>query len=99
MNPQQPLRFGMIGFFHAGDDSLVPDDRRDVASQHEEVGFPAPLYPEYNNSFTMRTSYLAFYVNDAIVSSPQTRSDLQMETVTRHTYVSGLPEARNNPHW
>lgn len=48
------------------EDSLVHDNRRDVASQHGEIVFPA-LCPEYIISFTMCASYLAFYVNDAVV--------------------------------
>jgi hypothetical protein len=53
MNPQQLLRFGEIGSLYVtSDDSLVRDNRRDVASQHGEIDFPAPLCPKYIISFS-----------------------------------------------
>jgi hypothetical protein len=64
MNPQQPLRFGVIGSLYVtSGDSLVRDNRREVASQHGETDFPA-LCPI---SFTMCASYLAFYVDGAVI--------------------------------
>jgi hypothetical protein len=42
MNPQQPLRFRVIGSLHlTSDDSLERDNRRDVASRHGEIDFLA----------------------------------------------------------
>ena len=67
MNPQQPLRFRVIGSLHViSDDSLVRDNRRDVAPQHGDR-YSGPLRPEHIISFTMHASCLVFCANDAVI--------------------------------
>jgi len=64
------LRFRVIDSLHlTSDDSLVRDNRRDVASQHEEIDFRAPFVLSMP-IFSLCASYSAFQATSGKSSTP-----------------------------